>query len=50
MTIKFADNTLKDDCLSDDRFTDLIIANLTKNQKVIKDNQIKKWKNREVDG
>lgn len=39
MMIKFADNSLKDDCLSDDRFADLVTSNLIKNQKALKDSK-----------
>lgn len=31
MMIKFADNNLNDDCISNDRFTELITSNLLKN-------------------
>jgi hypothetical protein len=33
MLIKFGDNDLRDECLSDGKFIDLIVSNLAKNQK-----------------
>lgn len=35
MLIKFGDNDLRDECLSDGKFIDLIVSNLSKNQKSI---------------
>lgn len=37
MMMKFGENELKEECLSNEKFLDLIIDNLTKNQKAIKE-------------
>lgn len=37
MNIKFSDNSINDDCLSDKKFLELIVESIGKNRKRIKD-------------